>query len=136
MAFGLGRGLEALIPSKAKPARRDPGELGQINELTLECILPNPHQPRKQFKLPELEELAASVREHGIIEPLVVSPAREHGKYILVGGERRLRAAELCGLKKVPVVVRQTDDLEKLELALIENIQREDLNPLEEARAL
>lgn len=137
MAFGLGRGLEALIPTKtARPARRDPASEMGVHELALSSIVPNPHQPRKQFKLPELEELAASVREHGIIEPLIVSPAREVGRYILIAGERRLRAAEMVGLKRVPVVVRQTDDQEKLELALIENIQRQDLNPLEEAKAL
>jgi ParB family chromosome partitioning protein len=144
MAFGLGRGLEALIPTKAvKPVRRDPVAPAGVHELPLGAIVPNPFQPRKQFKLPELEELAGSIREHGILEPLVVSPAPQQGsasaqpdKYILIAGERRLRAAELAGLKNVPVVVRQTDDQAKLELALIENIQRQDLNPLEEARAL
>jgi len=137
MAFGLGRGLEALIPSKpAKPVRPDPVAATGSTELPLGAIVPNPHQPRKQFKLPELEELAASIREHGILEPLVVSPTRVPGKFTLIAGERRLRAAELAGLKTVPVVTRQTDDQEKLELALIENIQRQDLNPLEEAKAL
>ncbi|MFO0704527.1 MAG: ParB/RepB/Spo0J family partition protein [Candidatus Andersenbacteria bacterium] len=138
MAFGLGRGLEALIPTKAtKPARPDPRQGSDTRELPLRSIVPNPHQPRKQFKLPELESLAASIKQHGILEPLVVSPPRTPtGNYILVAGERRLRAAELAGLQAVPVVVRQTDDQEKLELALIENIQRQDLNPLEEAKAL
>lgn len=137
MAFGLGRGLEALIPNKSvKPVRPDPSTNTGTHELPINAIVPNPHQPRKQFKLPELEELAASIREHGILEPLVVSPGRQAGKYTLIAGERRLRAAELAGLQRVPVVVRQTDDQEKLELALIENIQRQDLNPLEEAKAL
>ncbi len=136
MAFGLGRGLEALIPNKAvKPVRPDPVATG-LMQVQLTCIVPNPHQPRKQFKLPELEELAASIKEHGILEPLVISPGRKPGQYILIAGERRLRAAEMAGLATVPVVVRQTDDQEKLELALIENIQRQDLNPLEEAKAL
>jgi len=98
-------------------------------------VVANPRQPRKAFSLPELEELAQSIKLHGILEPLVVSPGSTDGQFILVAGERRLRAAELAGLAKVPVVVRETDDREKLELALIENIQRQDLNPLEEARA-
>ncbi|MFH0830781.1 MAG: ParB/RepB/Spo0J family partition protein, partial [Parcubacteria group bacterium] len=137
MAFGLGRGLEALIPSKtARTQRPDPIAVAGVTELALGCIAPNPLQPRKQFKLPELEELAGSIREHGVLEPLIVSPTRQSGHYVLVAGERRLRAAELAGLKRVPVVVRQTDDLEKLEFALIENIQRQDLNPLEQAKAL
>jgi ParB family chromosome partitioning protein len=135
MAFGLGKGLEALIPNK-KPVRPDPvvAPVG-VSEVELGKIQPNPHQPRKRFAVEHLEDLASSIRAHGILEPLVVSPSSGDG-YILVAGERRLRAAELAGLKKVPVVVRATDDREKLELALVENIQRQDLNPLEEARAL
>ncbi|MDP2587217.1 MAG: ParB/RepB/Spo0J family partition protein [bacterium] len=137
MAFGLGRGLEALIPNTTdKPVRPDPVVATGALEIEIAAIKPNPFQPRKQFSLPELEDLASSIREHGILEPLVISPTARTGAYTLVAGERRLRAAELAGLATVPVVIRQTDDQEKLELALIENIQRQDLNPLEEARAL
>jgi ParB family chromosome partitioning protein len=133
MAFGLGRGLEALIPNK-KPTRSDPVQPAGMLEVAITQIKPNPHQPRKRFNVEKLDELAGSIREHGILEPLVVSP--EGSGFILIAGERRLRAAELAGLKKVPVVVRPTDNQEKLELALIENIQRQDLNALDEAKAL
>ena len=143
VAFGLGRGLESLIPSKpAKPsaaAKRVAAAAANAprvtNEVAISDIVPNPRQPRKSFSLPELESLADSIKTHGILEPLVVSPGSTQGQFVLVAGERRLRAAELAGLAKVPVVVRETDDHEKLELALIENIQRQDLNPIEEARA-
>jgi ParB family chromosome partitioning protein len=133
MAFGLGRGLEALIPNK-KPVRSAPVQPAGMLEVAIDQITPNPHQPRKRFNVEKLDELASSIKEHGILEPLVVSP--EGTGYILIAGERRLRAAELAGLKKVPVVVRATDNQEKLELALIENIQRQDLNALDEAKAL
>ena len=135
MAFGLGRGLEALIPNK-KPTRSNPVQPAGMLEVAIDQIKPNPHQPRKRFNVEKLDELASSIREHGILEPLVVSPDGTSGKYILIAGERRLRASELAGLKKVPVVIRITDNQEKLELALIENIQRQDLNALDEAKAL
>ncbi|MFO0702691.1 MAG: ParB/RepB/Spo0J family partition protein [Candidatus Andersenbacteria bacterium] len=142
MAFGLGRGLESLIPTKASKPSSRPAPLpartapAATTEVAIVDLVANPRQPRKTFPLPELETLAASIKTHGILEPLVVSPGATTGQFVLVAGERRLRAAELAGLAKVPVVVRDTDDREKLELALIENIQRQDLNPLEEARAL
>ncbi|MGB7873237.1 MAG: ParB/RepB/Spo0J family partition protein [Anaerolineales bacterium] len=131
---GLGKGLDALIPSspvKQPPAAGDGGVL----QLSAEAIVRNPRQPRKgKFDEKDLEELANSIREHGIIQPLIVSPG-EGETYILVAGERRLRAAKQVGLRTVPAIVRQTNDRELLELALIENIQRADLNPLEEADA-
>lgn len=146
----LGRGLGALIPSApapapAAPVRKDPpGEppgRGQIRELPIEQLMPNPDQPRKHFAPAELEELAASIRTQGIIQPIVVTartPApTDPGapRYLIVAGERRWRAAQRAGLHAVPVVVRDVAEEDRLELALVENIQRADLNPLEEAQA-
>lgn len=141
MSFGLGRGLEALIPNNKKTIKRTvPSDFKNQKrtgfELPIDKITPNPLQPRKKFDLKKLQELADSIKENGLIEPLVVSPGKSEDTYVLVAGERRLRACELAGLPRVPVSVRQTNDQEKLELALVENIQREDLNPLEEARAI
>ncbi len=156
MAFGLGRGLEALIPT-TKPARtprpashadasptnaqdaRSEVAVSLVTgtlQIAIEKITPNPHQPRKRFTPDKLEDLANSIKAHGILEPLVVSPSSVAGSYILIAGERRLRAAEMAGFATVPVVIRETDNQQKLELALVENIQRQDLNPLEEARAM
>jgi ParB family chromosome partitioning protein len=126
---GLGKGLDALIPgSQTAPAE------GGVTQVSVELIQPNPRQPRDNFDAQELEQLAASIREHGIIQPLIVSPA-EGGAYVLIAGERRLQAARRAGLRNVPVVIRQASDQQLLELALIENVQRADLNPLEEAEA-
>jgi ParB family chromosome partitioning protein len=131
---GLGKGLDALIPPSPGmqyPAAGDGGVL----QLSADAIVRNPRQPRKsEFDQKDLEELASSIQEHGIIQPLIVSPG-EGGTYILIAGERRLRAARQVGLHTVPAIVRQASDRELLELALIENIQRADLNPLEEADA-
>ena len=105
-----------------------------VKTVPLTSIVPNPRQPRTRFTDEELAELADSIREHGVIQPLVVSEQSD-GTYVLIAGERRLRASMLAGLSSVPVVTRQADDRELLELALIENIQREDLSPLEAAEA-
>lgn len=113
----------------ATPARR-----GGPEQLDIDLISPNPEQPRTNFEPEKLRELSDSIREHGIIQPLVVS-RDEDGSYRLIAGERRLQAARLAGLETVPVVVREAADHELLELALIENIQRADLNPVEEAMA-
>ncbi|MEW6517700.1 MAG: ParB/RepB/Spo0J family partition protein [candidate division FCPU426 bacterium] len=129
----LGKGLEALIPV---PGDVD-GTAAAVStptEVSIDRIVPNPHQPRQDFVPHELEELAASIRENGIVQPILVRP-RGEGAYELVAGERRLRAAKLAGLAQVPVVIRDLSDTESLELALVENIQREDLNPVEEAVA-
>jgi ParB family chromosome partitioning protein len=107
---------------------------GVPDQLDIDLISPNPEQPRTHFEPEKLRELADSIREHGIIQPLVVS-VDDHGSYRLIAGERRLQAARLAGLETVPVVVREAADSELLELALIENIQRSDLNPVEEAQA-
>jgi ParB family chromosome partitioning protein len=126
---GLGRGLDALIPGDNIPPA-----LGLTN-LPVERISPNPRQPRSQMDPDELEGLAESIREHGILQPLIVTLEPGGTQYTLVAGERRLRAAVLAGFETVPAIVRQVSDQERLELALIENIQRSDLNPLEAAEA-
>ncbi len=121
---GLGKGLDALIPSAAEEGEG-------VKQVAIEKISRNPRQPRRRFDERELEELAASIREHGVLQPLIVTPGEEG--YTLVAGERRLEAARRAGLRVVPVVVRQVAERQLLELALIENLQRSDLNPLEEA---
>ncbi len=123
---GLGSGLDALLPSAAPS--------GGAREVAINTIQQNPRQPRTQFDDSALEELAASIREHGIIQPLIVSE-RGAERYELVAGERRWRAAQRAGLERVPVIVRETTQQQLLELALIENVQRADLNPIEEAHA-
>lgn len=123
---GLGKGLDALIPSD------EPSEKGNVLEVLSSEIVPNPRQPRAQIEADELQDLAASIKEHGILQPLIVSP-NPAGGYILVAGERRLRASRIAGLQTVPVVVRNVTQQEQLELALIENLQRADLNALEAA---
>jgi ParB family transcriptional regulator, chromosome partitioning protein len=128
---GLGKGLDALIPGSTTPSQPEGGAV----ELPVEQIIPNPRQPRTAMDESELQNLAASIREHGILQPLLVSQDQPSGSYILVAGERRLRAARLAGLEMVPVVIRQTSDQQRLELALIENVQRADLTPLETAEA-
>lgn len=124
---GLGRGLEALIPG-------DGSEQTGIQNVRWEEIRPNPHQPRSPIDEASLVELAASIREHGILQPLVVKREADGG-YTLIAGERRWRAARLAGLEQVPVLIKDVAPQQMLELALVENIQRADLNPLEEALA-
>jgi ParB family chromosome partitioning protein len=135
---GLGKGLDALIPggkSSTPPASGSGGGGGGgVQQIAVEIIKRNPRQPRIHFKEEELNELAASIREHGVIQPLIVSPKND-GSFILIAGERRLQASQRAGLKTVPVVTRQANNQELLELALIENVQRADLNPMEEAEA-
>jgi len=127
---GLGKGLDALIPSGRTTAV---GE-GGVTQVAIDLIQRNPRQPREKFDIEELENLAASIREHGVIQPLIVSPGR-NGIYTLIAGERRLQASRKAGLKTVPVVIRHATDQQLLELALIENVQRADLNAIEEAEA-
>ncbi len=129
---GLGKGLEALIPSvpqdSALPATG-------ITNVPIEQIIPNPQQPRTRFDNQKLSELAASIREHGVIQPLVLTRGQQPDQYIIIAGERRFQAAREAGLKAVPVVIREASQQELLELALIENVQRDDLSPLETAEA-
>ena len=123
---GLGRGLSALIPAAPEPKQES------VNlEIDVERITPSPFQPRRSFDEAKIEELASSIRNQGIIQPLVVRPKAD--QFELIAGERRWRAAIKAGLSHVPVVVRQASDHEALQLALVENLQREDLNPIEEA---
>ncbi len=136
----LGKGLGALIsaspaiagvarpPALAQPA---PGDV--VRRMPLDQVVPSPLQPRKEFVAAQLSELMDSIREHGVIQPLIVRPV--NGKLELIAGERRFRASRELGLKEVPVITREATDKEVLEMALIENLQREDLNPIEEARA-
>ena len=127
---GLGKGLDALIPTGQKAT----GGEGGVTQVPVDSIQRNPRQPRENFNVEELENLALSIREHGVIQPLIVSPGK-NGVYTLIAGERRLQAARKAGLNTVPVVIRHATDQQLLELALIENIQRADLNALEEAEA-
>lgn len=134
---GLGRGLDALIPS-GFTGPEEPPAAGNVLMIAAESIMPNPRQPRAHIAGEELAELADSIREYGIIQPLIVTRSEdaegEEG-YILVAGERRLLAARLAGLESVPVILREASDQQRLELALVENLQRADLGPLEEAEA-
>ena len=137
MPYGLGRGLSSLIPPKKiikEPSRIDIPKGAVLLELPVKNIKPNPKQPREDFGYQELEDLIQSVKEHGILQPLIVSKIDEEN-YELIAGERRLRAAKMLNLKTIPTIVRAAKDEEKLELALIENIQRKNLNPVEEASA-
>lgn len=127
---GLGRGLDALIP-----AGQQEQALSAVVEISIDNIRPNPRQPRTQFDADELGELADSIKAHGIIQPLIVTQIQNSEVYTLIAGERRLQAARQAGLVSVPVLVREATDQQYLELALIENIQRSDLNPLEAAEA-
>jgi ParB family transcriptional regulator, chromosome partitioning protein len=130
---GLGKGLDALIPS-GKPSGDVGAARGGVQQVPVELIQRNPRQPRVKFDEGELNELAASIREHGVIQPLIVAP-NTNGSFILIAGERRLQASQRAGLRTVPVITRQANNQELLELALIENVQRADLNSMEEAEA-
>ena len=123
---GLGRGIAALIPQRA-------GAIAAPAEIPLARIRPNPYQPRKHTETAAIDELAASIREHGVLQPIIVTEILDG--YQLVAGERRYRAAVLAGLERIPAIVRQLADRDQLELALVENIQRADLNAMEEAQA-
>jgi ParB family chromosome partitioning protein len=124
----LGKGLDALIPPAESALK-----LGDVQQVAVSHIKPNPHQPRTKFPKEALEELADSIRTHGVIQPLIVKQS-ENG-YTLIAGERRLEAARLAALREVPVVLREADDQGLVEIALVENVQRADLSPLESAEA-
>lgn len=135
---GLGRGFDSLIPTQLLEEEFDPTQeqderLSELRMLKVANIVPNPHQPRRTFDQGSLEDMADSVREHGVMQPIVVT--KKGDKYELVAGERRWRASKIAGVIEIPALVRSYDDQKKLELALIENLQREDLNPLEIATA-
>lgn len=124
----LGRGLGSLMGE----AQSETGFVASDTELSIESIVPNPNQPRTHFNESQLEELSESIQENGVLQPLLV---RKKGKkYEIIAGERRYQASKMAGLKKVPVIIKEVDDQKMLELALIENLQRSDLNPIEEAK--
>ncbi len=125
----LGRGIEALI--KVSGDKRD---ISSVSEVPIDSLQPNPYQPRKEFDPEALRELANSIKQKGVLQPILVESAGE-GIYTIIAGERRVRAAKMAGLTKIPIIVKQFSEEEKLEIALIENVQREDLSPLEEAYA-
>jgi ParB family chromosome partitioning protein len=126
---GLGRGLEALIPGS------EPAPASGISSVPVDRIAPNPRQPRSHIDPKELAELAVSIREYGVIQPLILTYDEGTDQYVLIAGERRWRAAREAGLEKVPAILREAGDQQRLELALIENVQRADLNALEAAEA-
>ena len=135
----LGRGLDALLssPSRAQPA--DSADTGQFRELDVDLLKRGRYQPRLDIRQESLADLADSIRSQGVVQPIVIRPVRDSGdgvRYEIIAGERRWRAAQLAGLRKVPVIIRDVPDEAAVAMSLIENIQREDLNPLEEARAL
>lgn len=128
---GLGKGFDALIPQNFdKSIIFDDQE--RVQKVAVEDLVANPNQPRQHFDKSALEQLAESIKNHGVLQPLVVSPLQD-GKYAIIAGERRWRASQLAGLKKVPTIVRTTKELEQLEIAIVENVQRVDLSPLEQA---
>jgi ParB family chromosome partitioning protein len=128
----LGRGLAALIGEIDKPSSPVQQTAPADRKVPIEFISPNPRNPRRRFAEADLADLAASIREHGIVQPIVVRPATG-GRYEIIAGERRWRAAQQAGVTEVPVIVREVDDRVALEIAIIENVQRSDLNPVEEA---
>jgi ParB family transcriptional regulator, chromosome partitioning protein len=130
---GIGRGLEAILSASSAMGQAKEAEL-ELRELPIELIAPNPDQPRRRFDEDALEALAGSLSERGVLQPVLVRP-RPGGTYELVAGERRWRAARIAGLTEIPALVRPRDDAAALELALIENMARQDLNPIEETRA-
>ena len=131
---GLGRGLESLIPTGGGSSGTSSAGGGRVQQVAVDLIKRNPRQPRVKFNEEELNELAASIREHGVIQPLIVTPNSD-GTFVLIAGERRWHAAQRAGLRAIPVVTRLASNQELLELALIENVQRADLNSMEEAEA-
>jgi len=134
----LGKGLESLIPRRDEPTQ-DPNKKEAIFWVETSQIVPNPYQPRKEFDQAALEVLADSIRRYGILQPIIVTKNEKHGpqgmtpEYQIVAGERRLRAAKLIGLDQVPVIIREQTEKEKLEISLIENVHRENLNAIEKA---
>ncbi len=129
----LGRGLAALIGEMDKPAPAEAPALPADRGLPIEMISPNPRNPRRHFSNDDLADLSQSIREHGVVQPVVVRPSQTGGRYEIIAGERRWRAAQIAGLTVIPAIIREVSDRVALELAIVENIQRADLNPIEEA---
>ena len=135
---GLGRGFESLIPTELIDDEFDPTLVedkkeSELKELKIEDVIRDEDQPRREFNKEAIEALAASIKEHGVLQPIVVT--KEEGKYKIVAGERRWRASKIAGLKKIPAIIRSLDSQNRLELSIIENAQREDLNAIELATA-
>ena len=135
---GLGRGFESLIPTDLLDESFDPTasqdqQVSELRQIKLDQIIADPDQPRSQFDQQSLEDLAVSIREHGVVQPIIVTP--HHGGYQIVAGERRFRASQIAGLDKIPALVRTLTAQHKLEISLIENLQRQDLNVMETATA-
>ncbi|WP_029896411.1 ParB/RepB/Spo0J family partition protein [Desulfohalovibrio reitneri] len=133
---GLGRGLEALLGGDSDHTEVESQASGDVRSLPVRSVEPNPTQPRRSFDQEALRDLANSIRHQGVLQPILVRRVEGRDKYELVAGERRWRATQMAGLTKIPALVRDLDDNEALAIALIENLQREDLNPIEEARGL
>ena len=131
---GLGKGLDALLSGSAI-AVEEPSTGADLRELPVDLLQPGKYQPRIDMHPESLEELASSIRAQGVVQPIVVRSINGSGRYEIIAGERRWRAAQKAGLERIPVVVRESTPIESLELALIENIHRKDLNPVEEALA-
>ncbi|WP_395449136.1 ParB/RepB/Spo0J family partition protein [Aminobacter sp. UC22_36] len=129
----LGRGLAALIGEMDKPVAPEKPAAPADGRVPIEFVSPNPRNPRRHFGEAELADLAQSIREHGLVQPVVVRPAAQAGRYEIIAGERRWRAAQRAGVNEIPVIVRDVNDRTALELAIIENVQRSDLNAIEEA---
>ena len=129
---GLGRGLSALM-ADIKAGTDAPTARRPESRMPVEALSPNPAQPRRDFPAQAMQDLAGSIRQKGVLQPILVRPTSQEGRYEIVAGERRWRAAQLAGLHEVPVIIRDFDDTEVLEVAIIENIQRADLNAIEEA---
>ncbi len=128
---GLGKGLSALIPEVEESEEK---VSGNVENIDIDRIKPNPYQPRKEFDEEKLNELAESIKEHGVVQPVIVTPEK-NGKYVLIVGERRWKASSMAGEETIPAIVKEIEESTLLQVALIENLQREDLNPIEEATA-
>ncbi|NMB35319.1 MAG: ParB/RepB/Spo0J family partition protein [Firmicutes bacterium] len=131
--LGLGKGLGALIPEIREKTAPEVEGGGGVEEISLKKIKPNPYQPRKDFDEEKLKELAGTIKEYGVLQPVILQEKK--GEYFLVTGERRFRAALLAGLKTIPALIKEYDERQSMEIALVENLQRENLNPIEEASA-
>lgn len=130
---GLGKGFDALMPGGVDSSLLG-GDEERVQKLFIDKISPNPDQPRREFDENSLEELASSIRRYGVLQPLIVVP--KSGEYQIIAGERRWRASKIAGLKKVPAIVKTIEELEQLEISIVENIQRVDLSPLEQAASI
>jgi ParB family chromosome partitioning protein len=132
---GLGRGIDVLLPQDFdKSLLLDESE--RIKKVDIDLLFPNPDQPRKEFSQDGLSELAASIKRHGLLQPIIVTPSKKSGEFLIMAGERRWRAAKQINFKTLPVIVRSSQEIQQLEIALVENVQRVDLSPIEQAESI